>query len=101
MFNNFFPENRTVYEIVSKNVVETEGLQMMSQYGAYVLHAGLARLYARIRMHTPSRPGIHMHARTRKHAHRNQYVILIAFPQQQWFRKRASLLRYTYIACLV
>jgi hypothetical protein len=26
---------------------------------------------------------------------------LIAFPQQQWFRERASVLRYTYIACLV
>jgi hypothetical protein len=37
---------------------------MTSQYGAYVLHAGLARLYARMRMHTPSRPGAHMHART-------------------------------------
>ena len=34
---------------------------------------------------------------THKHS---QYVILIAFPQQQLFRKRASLLRYTYIFCL-
>ena len=33
-----------------------------------------------------------MHART----HTDQYVILIAFPRQQWFRVRASLLRYTY-----
>jgi uncharacterized membrane protein YecN with MAPEG domain len=32
--------NRTVYEIMSKNVVEPEGLQMTSQYGAYKLHAG-------------------------------------------------------------
>jgi hypothetical protein len=29
------------------------------------------------------------------------YIILIAFPRQQWLRERASLLRYTYIACLV
>jgi hypothetical protein len=29
------------------------------------------------------------------------YIILIAFPrQQQWSRERASVLRYTYIACL-
>jgi hypothetical protein len=41
-----------------------------------------------------------MHARMRKHAHTDQYVILIAFPQQKWFRERASMLRYTYIACL-
>jgi hypothetical protein len=31
----------------------------------------------------------------------SEYVILIAFPRQQWLQKRASLLRYTYIACLV
>ena len=53
---------------------------MTSQYGAYALHAGWARLYA--------------HALT----HTDQYVIiLIAFPQQQ----RASVLRYTCIACIV
>jgi hypothetical protein len=40
-----------------------------------------------------------MHARTRKHAHTGQYVILIAFAQQQLFREFASMLRYTYIAC--
>jgi hypothetical protein len=28
-------------------------------------------------------------------------IILIAFPWQQWFRERACVLRYTYIACLV
>jgi hypothetical protein len=29
MFNNFFPENRTVYEIKSKHMEESEGPQMM------------------------------------------------------------------------
>jgi len=29
------------------------------------------------------------------------YVIITAPPQQQWLHERASLLRYTYIACLV
>jgi hypothetical protein len=28
-------------------------------------------------------------------------VILVAYPRQQWFREHASVLRYTYIACLV
>jgi hypothetical protein len=74
---------------------------MTSQYGAYALRAGLARQYARMRMHTPTRSGTHMHARTRTHEHTDQYVILIAFPQQQWFCEPASVLRYTYIACLV
>jgi hypothetical protein len=63
---------------MSKNWVETEGPQMTSQYGVYALHAGLARLQALMPMHTI--PGTHMHARTRIHAHTDQYVILIAFP---------------------
>jgi hypothetical protein len=29
------------------------------------------------------------------------YVILIALPLQQWLQELASLLRYTFIACLV
>jgi hypothetical protein len=74
---------------------------MKSQHSAYALRAGLARLYARKRMHTPTRPGTQMHARTRKHAHTDQYVVLIVFPQQQWFRERPSMLRYTYTDCLV
>jgi len=31
----------------------------------------------------------------------SEYVILIAFPLQQWLYERVSVLRYTYIACLV
>jgi hypothetical protein len=31
----------------------------------------------------------------------SEYVILIAFPLQQWFLERALPLRYTHIACLV
>ena len=40
-----FSENCTVYEIMSKNIVETEKPQITSQYGAYALHPGLARLF--------------------------------------------------------
>ena len=50
-----------------KNMVITEGPQMTSQHGAYALHAGLARLHARMRMHTPTRPGTDMHACKRRH----------------------------------
>jgi hypothetical protein len=66
IFNNFFSENRVVREIMSKNMVKSEGPQMTSQHGAYALHAGKARLHARTRMHTPMRPG------TRTHAHKDQ-----------------------------
>jgi len=31
----------------------------------------------------------------------SEYVILIAFPLQQWLNESASMLRYTYIACLI
>jgi hypothetical protein len=31
----------------------------------------------------------------------SQYVILTAFPLQQWLQEHASVLRYMYIACLV
>jgi hypothetical protein len=54
-------------------MVEPEGPQMMSQYVAYKLHAGYARLHAC----TPPC--------ARTHAH--NYVIFIAFPRQQWFVK--------------
>ena len=30
----------------------------------------------------------------------SEYVILIACPRQQWLHERASVLRYTYVACL-
>ena len=58
-----FSENCTIYEIIPKNMVETEGPQMTSQYGAYALHAGLAGLRALMRIHTFTRPGIHMDPR--------------------------------------
>jgi hypothetical protein len=31
----------------------------------------------------------------------SEYVIIIDFLLQQWLQERASLLRYTYIICLV
>jgi hypothetical protein len=99
LYSITFSENHTVYEIMSKNVVETEGPQMTSQYGAYAFRAGVARLYARMRMHTPTRLGTHTrartHARTRKNTHTDQYVMLIVFPQQQQFRKHASVFSST------
>jgi hypothetical protein len=40
MFNNFFFRKSCVYEVMSKNVVQQEGPQMTSQYGAYEFHDG-------------------------------------------------------------
>jgi len=30
----------------------------------------------------------------------SEYIILIAFPLHRWLHERASVVRYTYIACL-
>jgi hypothetical protein len=67
MFSDFFfplPKNRTVYEIMSKHLAETEGPQMTSQYGEYELRAGLTRLLVRAPMHTQAR------MRARSHTHK-------------------------------
>jgi hypothetical protein len=78
MFSNVLPENRAVYEIMSKDIVETEGPQMTSQHVAYALHARVARLHGRACTHRPiSRP--------------NTYC----FSTVKMIRKRASMLRYT------
>jgi hypothetical protein len=101
MFNNFFSENYPVYDIIPKNMVETEGPHMTSQHGAYALRAGLARLYARMRMHTTTRPGYTnacTHARTLKHAHTDKYVIFTAFPSNNGFVNAPQC--YVIIHCL-
>ena len=46
------------------------------------------------------RPGTHIHARKAR-THTHQYVILTAFSTATMIRERASILRYTYIACIV
>ena len=64
MFNNFLPENRTVYKIMPKTIVETEGPQMTSQYGANAWRAAKARLYACMRAHAHAHALGYSHART-------------------------------------
>ena len=67
LYSITFFQKLHVYEIIPKNMVETEGPQMTSQHGAYELHAGLARLYALMRMHKLTRPSTYMHAGTHVH----------------------------------
>jgi hypothetical protein len=40
VFNNFFLENRAVYEIMWKNIVQPDRPQMTIQHGACALRAG-------------------------------------------------------------
>jgi len=41
------------------------------------------------------------HARYLRLQTHTQYVIIIAFPQQEWFHEGVSVLRYSQIVCLV
>jgi hypothetical protein len=97
MFNNvFFRKSHRLGDNVEKYRPRN-----MSQYGAYALRAGIERLYAHKNAHAPGYPHARTHARTRKHAHTDQYVILTAFPRQQLFRERASVLRYSTLSVLL
>jgi hypothetical protein len=76
MFNFFF-ENRAVYGIIRKNIVEPDRPKMT------VWHMHIV-------FWIPKATNI-----------QSEYVTFIALPGQQWLHERASILRYTYIACLV
>ena len=78
MFNNFFPtENRAVHEKMWKKTVTSDRPQMI-----------IWRM--RIACWIPKSINT-----------QSEYVTLIARPLQQWLRQRPSILRHTYIACLV
>jgi hypothetical protein len=48
IFNNFPPENRAVYEIMWRKLVESERPQMTTQHGACALHAGQLQLQTHV-----------------------------------------------------
>jgi hypothetical protein len=91
-------ENCTVYEIMSKNLVEREGPQKTSPDGACALHDRYARLHARTRAHAciswrTREPAC---ARTQRQICNTNY-----FSTVKLIRERAPVIRYTYIECLV
>jgi len=77
MFNNIFFENRTVYEIMWKNILEWGRPQMSSRR-------------TRVVCWIPKTTNTHL-----------ECVTLIAFPLQHCLHERPSMLRYTHINCLV
>ena len=76
MFNNFFSENRTVYEIMLKNMVERGRPQTV--IWRMRIACGIIKA-------------------TNTHSER---VIRTAFPQQLWLRERALMLRYSTLPVL-
>ena len=68
----FFPENRTVCEIMWENIVERGRAQM-------------AIWRMRIECWITKATNTH-----------SEYVTLVAFPPQQWLHARVTMLRHTY-----
>jgi hypothetical protein len=77
MFYQIFPKNLAVYEIMWKNTAEPGRPQMK---------IWCMRIACWI---------------TKATDENSEYAILIAFLLQQWWHECVSLLRYTYIACIV
>ena len=78
VFSIFFCfENRVVYEIMWKNIVERGKAQMII-WRLSISHC------------VPNATDT-----------LSKYVVVLAFLLSKWLHERASILRYTYIACLV
>ena len=71
----FSTENRTIYEVMCKNVVEPDRPQKK-----------ICTAHALCMLDTDTR---------------SEYVRVVAFPRQQWLRGDASVLRHKDIACLI
>ena len=77
VFSNFLSENRAIYEIMWENMAERGRSQMT-----------IWRM--RIACWIPKATNTH-----------SEYVVLIAFPRQQWFRESASVVTRTLPVCHV
>jgi hypothetical protein len=72
-----FFENCAIYEIMCTNIIDSGRPRMMMWH-------------LRIACYITKATDTH-----------SEYVILTAFALQQWLHKRASMLHYKYIACLI
>jgi len=77
MYNKFFFENLAIYEIMQKNMVDSDRPQMTI-------------FLMRFACCIPEVTDTH-----------SEYVTLIAFLRRKRKHERASMLRYTYISCII
>ena len=79
MFNKVFPKIVPFLRQCRKNIVEPERprIKIRRRVARWVSKATRARALA------------HTHAPEHPRAHTHKYVILTAFPRQQWFPERA------------
>jgi hypothetical protein len=83
MTNNFFFENRAVYEIRWENTADPGRSQMKIR---------------RICIACWITKATNTHTHTHTHTHTLKYVIFVAFPLQQCLHESASMLCYTFSA---
>jgi hypothetical protein len=89
---------------MSKNVVEPERPQVAIWRSAECWIIKATRVHPRASARAPTDTHIHACASGQTHTHafaRAPTEICKTFPRQQWFRKGASILRYTYIDSIV
>ena len=91
MFNNFF---------FSKSCRLEDNIEKYGKDKGATNDVTIWRIQVACRISKATCPHGHEHAHDpgRTHTHR---PILIASPRKQWLPESASVLRYTYIACLV
>ena len=95
-----FRKSRAVYEIMWKNPVQPERLQTKQRMRVafWIRKATRAQAYALAR--TPTHAHASTHPRARTHTH-TQICNIYCFSTARTTRERASVLRSTYIDCLV
>ena len=98
MFSNF-SENRAIYGIMSKNMVESERPQttIWRRITCWISKATRAEAHASAHAPTPTNTHAHAHAHA-ANAH-TETCNTSCLPRQQWFRERVSMLTW-YVDCL-
>ena len=111
MFNNYLSGNSAAHEVIRKNMVQTERPQMTIHHGACALHARSVSLHApctcqstrettHTRTHRHTFPHTHETCQ-HKHAYTHSNMISTAFPLQQCFRERTSVLHIRILPLLL
>jgi len=93
VFQTKVVEEIKIYILWSKTFSPPKFLPFMRQCGKNIVERGRPQMTVwrmRIACWLPKDTNTH-----------SEYVILIAFPLQQWLHERPSVLRYTYSACLI
>jgi hypothetical protein len=96
------PENRAVYEIMWKNIVDQGRPQMTiwrMRIACWIPKGTNAHSEYVILIAFPQQQWLHACWIPKSTNTHSEYVILIAFPQQQWLHERASMLHVHCLSC--